>query len=178
MIEDQVMPKRCGHTRGKEVVSRDEALTRIRAAVDARDEGADILIMARTDARATHGLDEAIERCRAFAELGADIAFLEAPETQDEMRRFCAEVPGPKMANMLEHGTTPVLPPDELAALGYKLAAYPLTLLSSAVAAMQVALDSLRRGEAAPGVLPFETLKRIVGFDRYYDEEKRYRQDG
>ncbi len=87
MLEDQVAPKRCGHTRGKTVVDREEALLRIQAAVDARNEGADILIMARTDARATHGIDEAIARTRQFHELGADINFLEAPESLDEMRQ-------------------------------------------------------------------------------------------
>src|SRR5829696_5304133 len=101
MLEDQVAPKRCGHTAGKSVVAREEALNRIRAAVDARQEGADILIMARTDARACVSLDEAIARCRAFRELGADITFLEAPLDKGEMRHYCAEVDGPKMANLI-----------------------------------------------------------------------------
>src|SRR6187551_463072 len=92
MLEDQVAPKRCGHTEGKSVVDRHEAVTRIRAAVDAREAGADILIMARTDARACVGLDEAIARCRAFREVGADITFLEAPLDEAEMRRYCGEV--------------------------------------------------------------------------------------
>src|SRR3954452_22263011 len=120
MLEDQVAPKRCGHTEGKSVVGRDEALTRIRAAVDARDAGADILIMARTDARACVSLDEAIARCRAFRELGADITFLEAPVDEAEMRRYCGEVDGPKMANLIEGGKTPLLPARELEAIGYK----------------------------------------------------------
>ena len=93
MIEDQVAPKRCGHTRGKQVVDREEAVGRIRAAVDAREEGSDILIMARTDARATNGFDEAMWRIKAFADLGADILFLEAPESEDEMRDFCEGPP-------------------------------------------------------------------------------------
>jgi len=96
MLEDQLAPKRCGHTRGKEVVSRNEACARIKAAVETRERGADILIMARTDARATLGLDEALWRMQAFADLGADILFLEAPRSEAEMLRFCAEVPGPK----------------------------------------------------------------------------------
>src|SRR6187455_1437132 len=106
MLEDQVAPKRCGHTEGKSVVSRDEALTRIRAAVDARDAEGGILIMARTDARACVSLEEAIARCRAFRELGADITFLEAPLDEHEMRRYCADVDGPKMANLIEGGRT------------------------------------------------------------------------
>ena len=114
MLEDQVAPKRCGHTEGKSVVGRDEALTRIRAAVDARNAGADILIMARTDARACVSLDEAISRCQQFRAIGADITFLEAPLNEDEMRRYCAEVDGPKMANLIEGGRTPLLPPAQL----------------------------------------------------------------
>src|SRR5687768_8554109 len=102
MLEDQVAPKRCGHTEGKAVVGREEALMRVRAAVDARDAGEDILIMARTDARASDGLDEAITRCKQFRRIGADITFLEAPLGADEMRRYCREVDGPKMANLIE----------------------------------------------------------------------------
>ena len=147
MIEDQVAPKRCGHTKGKDVVSRAEAVQRVRAAVDARDEGADILILARTDARTVLGMDEALERIRLFEEAGADIVFLEAPESIEEMKMHCQAAPStPKLANMLEGGKTPVLPPAELDALGYKIAAYPLTLLSSAVAAMNGALDDLKHG--------------------------------
>lgn len=173
MIEDQLMPKRCGHTRGKQVVERGEALTRIRAAVDAREEGADILIMARTDARATHGLEEALYRCRAFADLGADIIFLEAPESVTEMQRFCAEIPGPKMANMLQHGKTPLLSPGQLGELGFQIAAYPLTLLSAAIAAMQQALSELKAG-SYPDHIDFATLREITGFNEYYRQEERY----
>ena len=122
MLEDQVAPKRCGHTEGKSVVGRDEALMRIRAAVDARDAGTDILIMARTDARACVSLDEAIARCQSFRKIGADISFLEAPVSEDEMRRYCAEVPGPKMANLIEGGKTPLLSPQQLEAIGYTIA--------------------------------------------------------
>jgi 2-methylisocitrate lyase-like PEP mutase family enzyme len=174
MLEDQVAPKRCGHTQGKAVVGRDEAALRIRAAVDARDEGGDILIMARTDARATDGLDEAVARCRMFRELGADITFLEAPESVEEMRRYCAEVDGPKMANLIEQGKTPLLAPSELEAMGYKIAVYPLTLLSVGIRAMREALRGLARGEA-PLVLDFEELKAAVGFPQYDAEAGRYR---
>ncbi len=178
MIEDQVMPKRCGHTRGKAVVDREEAFDRIRAAVDARTEEADILILARTDARHGLGLDEAIARAQRFAELGADILFVEAPRSVAEMRTICAEVPGIQMANMVEGGRTPLLPADELAALGYRIAAYPLTLLSSAIHAMQRALAALRDGlPPAEGQVDFEELKRTVGFDDYYATEARYARD-
>ena len=107
LIEDQLAPKRCGHTPGKDVVGREEAFDRIKAAVDAREEGTDILIMARTDANHTHGLKEAIERAHRFHELGADILFVEAPKNIDEMRTICSELPGCKMANIVEGGLTP-----------------------------------------------------------------------
>jgi 2-methylisocitrate lyase-like PEP mutase family enzyme len=175
MIEDQVAPKRCGHTRGKHVVSRAEALMRVRAATDARDEGADVLILARTDARATLGLDEALARARAFVDAGADIVFVEAPESEQEMARICRDVPGHHLVNMLEGGRTPVLPPDRLAALGFKIAAYPLTLLSAAAHAMREALAALAVGRQPDGLLAFEELQRLVGFPQYDAEALRYR---
>jgi 2-methylisocitrate lyase-like PEP mutase family enzyme len=178
MIEDQVAPKRCGHTRGKEVVGRDEALARLSAALDARDEGAGICVVARTDARATLGLDEAIWRMRAFAELGADVIFLEAPRSEAEMARFCTEVPGVRMANMLEEGDTPILPPERLAALGYRIAAYPLTLLNSAVYAMQSALSDLRAGRTPQRRVDFATIRDLVGFADYDRTLGRYPDDG
>mmetsp|Transcript_20227 Transcript_20227/g.47208 ORF Transcript_20227/g.47208 Transcript_20227/m.47208 type:complete len:355 (-) Transcript_20227:153-1217(-) len=176
MIEDQVAPKRCGHTRGKSVVSRAEAVARIKAACDARDEGKfDICIMGRTDARLTDGLDEAIERCKAYVEAGADITFLEAPLGVEEMERYCREVPGPKMVNMLPSGQTPMLPIPRLEAMGFNIAAYPLTLLSAGLKAQRDALKLVAtQGSAAKLELSFEELKRIVGFEDYYAEEQRY----
>ncbi|MFN8455326.1 MAG: isocitrate lyase/PEP mutase family protein [Anaerolineae bacterium] len=174
MIEDQVAPKRCGHTRGKQSVSRGEALARIRAAVDAREEDADILIMARTDTRATHGLEEALWRSQAFADLGADIIFLEAPRTEPEMRAFCTQVAAPTMANMVEQGETPVLPPARLQEIGYKIAAYPLTLLSAAGRAMQEALLALKQGQPPERLLDFAALRDLVGFPAYYEAEQNY----
>ena len=175
MIEDQESPKRCGHTRGKRIVPRAEALSRVQAAVDARDEGADILVMARTDARATHGLAEAIVRCQAFADLGTDILFLEAPQSENEMIEFCEAIPGPKMANLVEGGDTPILPPARLEEIGYKIAAYPLTLLSAATAAMLDALRALKSGQQPGRALDFNRLRGIVGFDDYDAEAERYR---
>ena len=149
MIEDQVAPKRCGHTPGKAVVSREEALDRIRAAVDARNElaatgGPETLILARTDSRHEHGLAEAIERSARFAELGADILFIEAPQMESEMTEICRSLPGPKMANIVEGGLTPELPLEALQAIGYSLAAYPLTLLAAAMKAMTNSLRAMR----------------------------------
>jgi 2-methylisocitrate lyase-like PEP mutase family enzyme len=177
MIEDQVAPKRCGHTRGKHVVSREEALARVRAAVDAREEGADILVMARTDARFGHGFDEALWRCQAFRDLGADITFFEAPHSESEMQRLCAEISGPTMANMVEEGDTPILSPKRLEQIGYRIAAYPLTLLAAAVRAMQAALCDIEAGRESTGGVDFETLREVVGFPDYDREQERYRFD-
>lgn len=174
MIEDQVMPKRCGHTRGKQVVDRDEAVMRIRAACDARDAGADILILARTDARATHGLDEALLRARAFAAEGADLLFVEAPADEAELARVCREAPGRHLANMLPGGTTPVLPPDRLQALGFAMAAYPLLLLSAVIGAMQRALQALAAGEVEEGSPGFAETRALLGFDDYDAEAHGY----
>ena len=179
MIEDQVAPKRCGHTRGKQVVSREEAVARIRAAVDARETAAnDIIIIARTDARETHGLDEALWRMQAFKDCGADILFLEAPCSEDEMHKFCTSLPGAKMANMVEQGKTPFVPPKRLEEMGFKVAAYPMTLLNAAVFSMQKALSDLKDGKQPADLLDFSVLQEIVGFNDYYEEEKLYVHDG
>lgn len=174
MIEDQVSPKRCGHTQGKLIVPRDEACERIKAAVDARGEGSDILIIARTDARAGHGLEEALVRARSFSELGADILFVEAPQSVEEMQIICREVEGVHMANIIDGGKTPVLSPSALHTIGFKLAAYPLVLVSAAMQAMATALKDLHAGERPQGLMPFAEVREIVGFDDYYEEEKNY----
>ena len=175
MIEDQLAPKRCGHTKGKLVVERVEALNRIKAAVDAREAGADILILARTDARHGHGLDEAITRAKAFSDIGADILFVEAPQSKDEMTRLTREAPGIHMANIVEGGATPILSPTELHQLGYRFAAYPLTLLSASMKAIAESLRAFRDGKhPADMVMEFKDLRKIVGFDDYYNAEKAY----
>jgi 2-methylisocitrate lyase-like PEP mutase family enzyme len=179
MIEDQVSPKKCGHTRGKQVISRAEARMKIRAAVDARAD-AGILVMARTDARAVHGFDEALARCKDFEAEGADIIFLEAPESEDEMRRFCSAMTKPCMANMVAGGKTPVLPPQKLQEIGYKLAVYPVMLLSSAIAAMQAALAALRPESnlPRPAAVSFAELQGVVGFPDYWQRETKYQVGG
>ncbi len=174
MLEDQVAPKRCGHTRGKAVVEREEAFDRIRAAVEARAAGADILILARTDARALLGLDEAIERANRFHELGADLLFIEAPETREEMATLCREAPGIHLANMLEGGATPILPPAELEALGYRIAAYPLTLLATAMQAMTEALSELQAGRHPQRLMGFSEVRRRLGFEAYDGQAARF----
>lgn len=174
MIEDQLAPKRCGHTRGKQVVDRATALARVRAAADARDEGAGILVLARTDARATHGLNEALWRAKAFADQGADIVFIEAPTDEQELAHIGRSVSVPLLANMLEDGDTPILPPQRLAELGFKIAAYPVTLLNAAIGAMQAALQHLAQGQPPPGLMSFAALRALVGFDAYDAEAIRY----
>jgi 2-methylisocitrate lyase-like PEP mutase family enzyme len=179
MIEDQVAPKRCGHVRGKETVARHEALMRVRAACDARDElkragGDGIVIMARTDANATNGLKEALWRAKAFADIGADILFVEAPRNEGELARIGAEVPGAKMVNMLEGGDTPLLSPARLERLGFKIAAYPLSLMLAAVAAMEQALESLSRGRVPKDIVDFAHLCDVVGFPDYDAAARAY----
>lgn len=180
MIEDQRAPKRCGHTRGKEVVERDEAIRRMRAALEARDEvragGKPFVVIARTDARATRGLDEAIARAQQFAEMGADILFVEAPCSEQEMEKICADVPGHKMANLVEQGDTPVLSPSQLEQLGFKIAAYPLTLISAAVQAMHQALMALQTDQHPESLFDFKSLQKLVGFEHYDQELARLSQ--
>jgi 2-methylisocitrate lyase-like PEP mutase family enzyme len=177
MIEDQLAPKRCGHTPGKAVVARQEAFDRIRAAADEREAlreaGGDILILARTDARHEHGLSEAIERAARFAELGADILFVEAPKSVEEMRQVCESLPGPKMANIVEGGETPDLPVDELHDIGFSIAAYPLSLMAAAMQAMVTSLRGMRQDQR-PGQMDFKELRQRIGFDAYYEASETY----
>ena len=174
MIEDQVAPKRCGHTKGKQVVDRDTAFRRIQAAVDARDEGRDVLIMGRTDSLESMGMEEAIARANGYREIGADITFVEAPKTMDALKRICNEVDGPQMANMLEGGLTPMLSPAELQELGFSIASYPFTLLMRSIKTIQDALAEMRTGNIPSAVMSFDELKTVVGFDQYYSDEDRY----
>ena len=177
MIEDQRSPKRCGHTAGKEVVDREEAVNRIRAAVRAREEhGLDVLIMARTDANATHDFDEAIWRAQAFADAGADLTFLEAPVDVDQMRRYCELVPGRKVANMVEDGRTPWLDAKQLEEIGYTLAIYPLTLLARSIAAMRdAAADLVADRPATTARVTFNEAREIVGWEKYEETLRRFK---
>ena len=175
LIEDQLAPKRCGHTPGKDVVSRDEAFDRIKAAVDARQEGTDILIMGRTDANHTHGLDEAIHRGKQYQEIGADIVFIEAPKTVEEMETICREVPGCHMANIVEGGLTPNLSMEQLQDVGFQFVAYPLTLLAASMQAMKVTLELMRQDlPRANHLMDFEELRDRIGFNEYYETSQVY----
>jgi len=175
LIEDQLAPKRCGHTPGKDVVSRDEAFDRIKAAVDARQEGTDILIMGRTDANHTHGLDEAIHRGKQYQEIGADIIFIEAPKTVEEMETICREVPGCHMANIVEGGLTPNLSMEQLQDVGFQFVAYPLTLLAASMQAMKLTLELMRQDlPRANHLMDFEELRDRIGFNEYYETSQVY----
>ncbi|KNA10832.1 hypothetical protein SOVF_140730 [Spinacia oleracea] len=179
ILEDQVSPKACGHTRGRKVTSINEAVMRIKAAIDARREsGSDIVIVARTDSRQAVSFEESLRRSQAFADAGADVLFIDALASRDEMKAFCEISPlVPKMANMLEGGgKTPILTPIELEDMGYKIVAYPLSLIGVSIQAMQDALKAIRRGHIpSPGSMPsFEEIKDTLGFNDYYEEEKRY----
>ena len=175
LIEDQLAPKRCGHTPGKDVVSRDEAFDRIKAAVDARQEGTDILIMGRTDANHTHGLDEAIHRGKQYQEIGADIIFIEAPKTVEEMETICREVPGCHMANIVEGGLTPNLSMEQLRDVGFQFVAYPLTLLAASMQAMKQTLELMRQDlPRANHLMDFDELRDRIGFNEYYETSQVY----
>ncbi|KAK1295100.1 Petal death protein [Acorus calamus] len=179
LLEDQVSPKACGHTRGRKVVSREDAVMRIKAAIDAREEsGSDIVIIARTDSRQAVSLEESLWRSRAFADAGADVLFIDALASREEMKAFCEITPLlPKLANMLEGGgKTPILNPIELEEIGFKLVAYPLSLIGVSIQAMQDALAAIKSGRIPPpGSMPsFDEMKETLGFNAYYEEEKRY----
>ena len=176
MIEDQKWPKKCGHTKGKDVVEVDEANSRIKAAVDAsKMNNKDILVMARTDAIATRGLDDAIKRMQKFSELGADILFIEAIKSKEDMKKVIKEVPGHHMINLIEDGETPLLEMNELEDIGFKIAVFPLTLMSASVKTMQESLKNMKNKTYNTNVSKFSDLRDIVGFNEYYEIEDKYK---
>lgn len=175
-IEDQVWPKRCGHMSGKQVVPADEWLPKLRAAVDTRS---DLLVCARTDARAALGLDEAIERGKAAVDAGVDAVFVEAPESVEEMERIAAEVPAPVLvANMVEAGKTPLLTPTELTELGFRLVVSPVTALLAMTSAVRTAFDILAdtgtMRDDLDRLVSFDEFTEIVGLPGIAETEERY----
>ena len=176
-LEDQEMPKKCGHTPGRRVVPMQDMVRKIRVASDSRSS-ADFLIIARTDARTTLGLDEALRRGEAYARAGADILFIESPQSEDEMRQIGRSFELPLLANMVEGGYTPVLTQQALLALGYKLAIFPVTALLAATHAMTAVYDALRQQGSSAGLAtplaPFADLTRLLGFDDIRAFEQRY----
>ena len=176
-LEDQVAPKRCGHFSGKEVISTEEAVNKIKAAVDARRD-ADLMIMARTDAAATLGFEAAVERAQKFAEAGADILFVEAVTQAEEVRALPQRLPQPQLMNMVIGGRTPIFNAQQLGELGYGIVLYANAALQGAVMGMQKALTVLRDEkevqEASGLVTPFAERQRLVGKPEWDALEKRY----
>ena len=176
-LEDQVWPKKCGHMTGKRVVETAEHAAKIRAAVDARGER-DLFVVARTDARQPLGLDAAIERCLAYKDAGADALFVEAPESIEELERVAQALPGPLVANMVEHGVTPHLSRSELRDLGFGLIVCPLAALYAAARAVTDVLTELSDKETTAGayerMLTFDEFNALVDLERRYEDEARY----
>jgi len=176
-LEDQVAPKRCGHFAGKDVISTEEAVSKIKAAVDARRDP-DLLVMARTDAAAVHGFEAAVERAQLFAEAGADILFVEAVTTAEEIRALPQRLATPQLMNMVIGGRTPIFNAAELGELGFGIVLYANAALQGAVMGMQKALGVLRDDkeilESGGLVTPFAERQRLVGKPGWDALEKRY----
>lgn len=176
-IEDQVFPKKCGHFDGKGVIPAKEMATKVRAAADAREDE-NFLIIARTDARAIEGIDGALERARLYIEAGADVTFVEAPTSVEEMKRICAELPVPQVANLVVGGRTPMLPQEELAAIGFAIVLYANTPLQAAMRAMSEVLGALKRDGNLDSVqdrlADFVERQRLVHKSTYDAMEKTY----
>jgi methylisocitrate lyase len=176
-LEDQEMPKRCGHLSGKSLISADDMAAKIRAACAARRDP-DFVIIARTDARGVHGLDEAIARARLYRDAGADAIFPEALESADEFTRFASAISGPLLANMTEFGRSPNLSVEELGQLGYAMVLFPLTAFRVAVKAAEEALkDLLRTGTQAasiPKMMTRAELYDLLGYTSYEARDRSY----
>ena len=175
-MEDQEFPKRCGHTPGRRVIPLEDMVRKIEVAIDSRKSD-DFLIIARTDSRTALGIDEAIRRGRAFRRAGADIVFIEAPESVDEMRKVRNEIDGPLFANMVNGGSTPLLTATQLREMGYQVAIHPALGFLAAAAALDKAYgDLLAHGATSDAIdlYPFEAFNKLVGFDDVWAFEKKY----
>lgn len=179
-LEDQVWPKRCGHMQGKQVIARDEYMQKLTAALDAR-RSKEFIVVARTDALEPLGIDEAIERANQYADAGADLVFIEAPKSVEEMARICREVKTPLVANMIEGGKTPLLSIDELEKLGYRFILFPLTAIFASAYAIMEALSLLKDRKDTRSImhrlLTFNEFNKLVGLDELKMLEKRYAHD-
>jgi 2-methylisocitrate lyase-like PEP mutase family enzyme len=180
-IEDQEFPKKCGHTPFKRVIPLADMADKIRVACAARRDPLNTLIIARTDARQSEGLDGALKRAEAYRAAGADVIFVEALRTEEEMRAACARIDAPMMANMADGGLTPPLPAATLADIGYALAIYPAMTSLVAAAAMETALRHLKSaGSSRSPDLPmfdFQTFCGLIGFDEVWDFERKWGPD-
>lgn len=176
-LEDQVWPKRCGHMTGKDVIPGEEFVPKLRAAIDAR-RSKEFIIVARTDARATLGLLEAIRRGIEYYEIGADVIFVEAPRTLRELREISSKIDAPLVANMIEQGVTPILSSHQLKKIGYKIAVFPLSgLYTSAFALRDVFTELMRTGSTKNSrrrMVTFDDFNRLVGLSGYMNLAKKY----
>ena len=174
LLEDQVFPKRCGHFAGKQVIPIEEMETKLKAALDARRDP-DFVVIARTDARAVEGLDAAIDRANRYARLGADLVFVEAPQTEAELARIAHEIEKPQLANMLVGGATPILSATELERLGFKIVVSPVESLTITAFAVQqlsrAMLDEGRVDGLTDRMSSFADLKRLLGVDGFIDRQ-------
>ena len=177
-LEDQEFPKKCGHTPGRRVIPMDDMVKKIEVAVNSRADP-NFQIIARTDARTTLGLDEALRRGEAYAKAGADILFIESPESVDEMQTICHTFRGiPLVANMVEKGRTPVLSKEELENLGYKIAIFPVTALLASVHAMTKVYEQFKTTgssvDQAVDLYDFAELSKLMGFEDVWEFEKKF----
>jgi 2-methylisocitrate lyase-like PEP mutase family enzyme len=176
LLEDQVTPKRCGHFQGKQVIPAAEMVLKLRAALDARRDP-DFVVIARTDARAVEGIDAAIDRAKRYAEAGADVCFIEAPQSRAELERIPREVNRPLLVNMLTGGVTPILTVDELQRLGYKIVVCPIeSLLVLGAGLRRLIATFLERGriELPPGeMMTFDEIKQLLGLEEVLDLRER-----
>lgn len=177
-IEDQVFPKKCGHTEGRRVIPAGEMVQKLKVAQEARTDP-NLLIVARTDARTAHGLDEALRRAEAYAAAGADLIFVESPESEDELRVIAERIDAPLVANMVPGGRTPVLDAARLGALGYALALHPAAGFLSAGEALRRAYGELRETGtlAATPLHDFDAFARLTGFEEVWAFERRWAED-
>lgn len=176
-LEDQVMPKKCGHMIGREIIPMDEMVGKIKAAVDTR-VNPDFMIMARTDARTIMGIEEAIKRGQAYKEAGADIVFIESPESIEEMKMINAQIEGYTLANMVEGGRTPLLKNKELEAIGYNLTIYPTASIYVAMKAMVDLWTALKNDDTTANVMDkmvtFAEFNDLIGLDAIREIERNY----
>ena len=178
-IEDQIFPKRCGHMIGKDVVSPGEMVGKLKAALDARHDS-DFVIMARTDANAVHGLDDAIERAQLYREVGVDLIFVEAPTSIEQMKRICSEIDAPCLANNIEGGQSPVIPGPDLEKIGYAAFTHPVALSHAIARTAFTVLNTLKRDgtTAAVGddIMGFDEFHAVVGLPELRDREQFYKE--
>ena len=170
ILEDQVFPKRCGHFEGKQVIPPGEMVLKLKAAVEARIDP-DFVLVARTDAREPAGIEDAIDRVNAYCEAGADVAFVEAPVSVEELELVARKVPHPKLVNMLPFGKTPILPAEDLEKMGYKIVVAPIESILLAARAIQELAETFRRDghtKALAGkMMPLDEIKKILGVDEF-----------